>query len=231
MRPSWSVTYVCHVVDVPVQGSGDRRRVAREAGLEVVAAQHHHDEVQRVVRHQRGREVGAAVAVRPVDVVDVGRAAAQTFLDHFVLVAEQPLQPARPPDVGPESHVLGVVRRGAVGVGVAEAEDAYGVGVGAHQRGRPEARQAPGPCRCTGRTPRAGWAQVLRGLGGAGAAALIEAITATRAATSSGVASPLTMRRTVGVTHSGMFPCFLAGSVSRFVRSSRSARTTSTRVS
>ena len=34
-----------------------------------------------------------------------------------------------------------------------------------------------------------------------------------------------------GVAHSGMFPCFLAGSVSRFDRSSRSARTTSTRVS
>ena len=34
-----------------------------------------------------------------------------------------------------------------------------------------------------------------------------------------------------GVVHSGMFPCFLAGSTSRLDRSSRSALTTSTRVS
>ena len=65
------------------------------------------------------------------------------------------------------------------------------------------------------------------------------ATTATRAATSSGVASPLTtreerslLRLAARLAHQrGMFPCFFAGSVSRLERSSRSARTISTRVS
>ena len=181
------------VVDVPVQGVGDRRRRAPEARLEVVAAEHHHDDVERVVRQQRGREVRAAVAVRAVDVVDVGGAAVEPFLDHLVAVAEQPLQPAGPPDVGAEPHVLRVVSRRAVGVGVAEAEHAYGVGVGAHVSagGRRPARRR-GRVGAPVRSPRAGSAQVLRGFGFAGASPLIEAITATRAATSSGVASPRT---------------------------------------
>ena len=132
-----------HVVDVAVQGVGDGRRRALEAGLEVVAAEHHHHEVQRVVRHQRGRERRPAVAVRPVDVVDVGGAAVQPLLDDVVAVAEQPLEPTRPPDVGPEPHVLGVVTRGAVGVGVAEAQHAYGVRFGQHvsAAGRRSARR------------------------------------------------------------------------------------------
>ena len=39
------------------------------------------------------------------------------------------------------------------------------------------------------------------------------------------------LRRALLLGHSGMFPCFLAGRISRFERSSRSARTISTRVS
>jgi hypothetical protein len=120
------------VVDVGMERVGDRRRGALEAGLEVVAAEHHHDDVQRLVRHQSGREVRAAVAVRAIGVVDVGGAAVETLLDDVVAVAEQPLQPPGPPLVGPEPHVVGVVRRRAMSVGVAEAQHAYGVRVGAH---------------------------------------------------------------------------------------------------
>ena len=180
------------VVDVPVQRVGDRRRRTPEARLEVVAAQHHHDEVQRVVRHQGGGEVGAAVAVRSVDVVDVGGAAVETFLDHLVAVAEQSLQPAGPPDVGAEPHVLRVVRGCAVGVGVAEAEDAYGVGVGAHVSAAGP-RRARRPDRAGGRSASGGRGRPseLRGLGFAVASPpLIEAITATRAAISSGSRRP-----------------------------------------
>ncbi len=67
------------------------------------------------------------------------------------------------------------------------------------------------------------------------AAADIAETTETRAATSSGVGSPLTIRSSGGgpglVGHSGMFPCFFGGSVSRLEASRRSARTTSMRVS
>ena len=89
---------------------------------------------------------------------------------------------------------------------------------------------------------RAGEAQAETARRGAGALVPSVEKTATRAAISSGVASGLTTRRTgragsgwrgagVGAAHSGMFPCFLAGRVSRLERSRRSARTTSVRVS
>ena len=97
--------------------------------------------------------------------------------------------------------------------------------------GSPLARQAPEPWRSVVADPPGGRrplrASVVPVAAASAPAAAIAETTATSAATSSAVASPLTMRSRGGLDrldrrgslgglgHSGMFPCFLGGSVSR----------------
>ena len=112
---------------------------------------------------------------------------------------------------------------------------------GRHPGQRPWARHAPGPWRWVPRSLR--WCADHSGLGrfcfeaASAAPAAIAETTDTSAAISSGVGSPLTMRRRGGCSgassraHNGMFPCFFGGSVSRLEASRRRARTTSMRVS
>ncbi len=73
-------------------------------------------------------EVGPPVAAGAVVVVHVGGTPAEPLLDDLEPVAEDPLQSAGPPLVGAQPHVLRIVGRPSVGVGVAEAEDPYGAG-------------------------------------------------------------------------------------------------------
>ena len=127
--------------------------------------------------------------------------------------------------------------------------------------GRPDIRQASGPGWTGARTERQYADQPAEAVGGSGSALERSASTATRAASSSSVGLPLITEKTAGSarahrtvctlfdctacigamqeryvrrglrSHSGMFPCFLGGRVCRLVRSSRSTRVISTRVS
>ena len=103
-------------------------------------------------------------------------------------------------------------------------------------------RQASGPGGPASARPAPDAAQAVGPAGGAGASAprrIRAASTTLSAASSTSVGVPRTTRNSgsaasvarVCAGHSGMFPCFFGGSVSRLLRSSRSTRVISARVS
>ena len=113
-----------HELDQNADSLGDLPCRFAEALLEVVGAEHDRHDVERLVAHQAGIEVGAAVLFDPLDriVVD-GRAAAEPLLDHQPAGAERRAENARPALIRPIAPVRPVDGRGAERIGIAVAEN------------------------------------------------------------------------------------------------------------
>lgn len=110
---------------------GDLLGTGAEAGLEVVGAEQEDHHVERPVRLQAGRQGAQRVAVGAFDrVVTADGATGQTVLDDVPVRAERGLQHTGPALAAAEAAgvVAGAHRLGAVGVGVAEAQQGVGSG-------------------------------------------------------------------------------------------------------
>ena len=115
-------------VDHGVQTGGNLQRRGAEAGLEVVGAQHADHAVERSVALQQGWQQAKRIAVLAVDrVVAAERSSGHAFFHHVPVGAERQTHHAGPafPGAVAARIVAAGQRHRAVGVGVAEAEQAF----------------------------------------------------------------------------------------------------------
>jgi hypothetical protein len=105
-----SVGYVAgDVVEISSKGVCDLGRGAIEAGLQVVGAEHDHDDIEGLVGLEARNEVLPPVAARDIVVVDVRGATVQALLDDVEPFSEKALQDPCPAAVGREPHIVQVI--------------------------------------------------------------------------------------------------------------------------